>query len=119
MTDYSDGNWHAWNGGECPVHPESEIDVVLQNSFGNLIRDTRLAFDHIWDTSGMNKAQTFAFRVTKAYVEPSKLFERWYLRADGFASEAVAQMFLDRLNAEYPEHDWLGHDVVHMIEVQK
>lgn len=30
--NYNDGNWHAWEGGECPVHPESEIQAVRGNS---------------------------------------------------------------------------------------
>lgn len=29
MSDYYDGCWHGWNGGECPVHPETIIDVCL------------------------------------------------------------------------------------------
>jgi hypothetical protein len=27
MTDYNDGKWHGWNGGECPVDPDSEIEA--------------------------------------------------------------------------------------------
>ena len=33
MTDYNDGKWHGWNGGECPVHPESELKVWFQSGF--------------------------------------------------------------------------------------
>jgi hypothetical protein len=25
MTDYRDGRWHGWNGGECPVNPDDEV----------------------------------------------------------------------------------------------
>jgi transposase len=28
MIDYNDGKWHGWNGGECPVHPESVVEYV-------------------------------------------------------------------------------------------
>ena len=28
MTSYNDGKWHGWNGGECPVHPETEVEFV-------------------------------------------------------------------------------------------
>ena len=28
MTNYNDGNWHIWNGGECPVHPKSLVEAV-------------------------------------------------------------------------------------------
>ena len=27
MTDYNDGNWHEWKGGECPVHPQTVVQV--------------------------------------------------------------------------------------------
>ena len=33
MVDYNDGNWHGWDGGECPVHPESvPINLLVQVS---------------------------------------------------------------------------------------
>lgn len=28
MIDYNNGKWHDWNGGECPVHPKSVVEVV-------------------------------------------------------------------------------------------
>lgn len=28
MTDYSDGKWHGWNGGECPVDPCCMVEAV-------------------------------------------------------------------------------------------
>ena len=31
MTDapnYNDGKWHGWNGGECPVHPKTAVNVL-------------------------------------------------------------------------------------------
>jgi hypothetical protein len=27
MTDYNDGEWHEWNGGECPVDPRAWVEV--------------------------------------------------------------------------------------------
>ena len=30
MTNYNDGRWHGWNGGECPVHPETVVVVVTE-----------------------------------------------------------------------------------------
>lgn len=29
MTDYRDGYWHRWNGGECPVNPKDKVEVIL------------------------------------------------------------------------------------------
>ena len=28
MTKYNDGNWHGWNGGECPVHPDTIVEAL-------------------------------------------------------------------------------------------
>jgi hypothetical protein len=30
-ADYNDGNWHDWRGGECPVHPKSEVKAQELN----------------------------------------------------------------------------------------
>ena len=38
MTDYNDGKWHAWNGGECPVDPEAHVDIIWINRVGELKR---------------------------------------------------------------------------------
>lgn len=59
MTDYNDGKWHGWNGGECPVDPASVIDVHYVNALGGYGRDEgRQAGQHIW-------ALGCLFRVTK------------------------------------------------------
>lgn len=34
MTNYNDGNWHGWNGGECPVHPKTEVEAVTFSNHG-------------------------------------------------------------------------------------
>lgn len=28
MTDYRDGYWHRWNGGECPVNPKDKVIIL-------------------------------------------------------------------------------------------
>jgi hypothetical protein len=66
MTDYNDGKWHGWNGGECPVDPEALVDVVSINYVGSPERDASnyaLAADHCWvhDDDG----DIIAFRVVK------------------------------------------------------
>lgn len=35
MTDYNDGKWHGWNGGECPVHPDAVVEVVTESGRSN------------------------------------------------------------------------------------
>lgn len=31
MTNYMDGNWHDWHGGECPVPGDVEVEVVYDS----------------------------------------------------------------------------------------
>lgn len=67
MTNYNDGNWHGWNGGECPVHPESIVETcwVSDESVGSI---TSYAYDILW--SKKDGVSTIAFRVVKEYREP-------------------------------------------------
>ncbi len=71
MTDYNDGNWHGWNGGECPVHPESMVVVTFND--GEEYKGFH-ADKWIWDS---DRDKIVAFRVTKPYVEPPKPREFW------------------------------------------
>lgn len=72
MTDYNDGKWHGWNGGysgECPIHPESRIEVVFRNMRGEMMHSPdRAAGEHNWEAC--KPSQTFAFRVTKEHRKP-------------------------------------------------
>lgn len=75
MTDYNDGKWHGWNGGECPVHPESKVEVVL---YGASPADWDFAGQYYWKhNSAISTDSIVAFRVTKPYVEPRKPQEFW------------------------------------------
>jgi len=69
--NYNDGKWHGWNGGECPVHPESVVEYLWhdtnQNRFGSAQRmagydenDERPAWPHV-----------IRFRVITPYEEPA------------------------------------------------
>lgn len=31
MTNWNDGTIHGWNGGDCPVHPETLVRYWLRN----------------------------------------------------------------------------------------
>ena len=63
MTDYNDGKWHGWNGGECPVHPESVVDVI--HAENGQLNCPRRACINSWDSPNL-----VAFRVITPYVEP-------------------------------------------------
>lgn len=69
MTNYNDGNWHGWNGGECPVHPKSRVDIA--GSWG--ITRNKLAGDVSWNGG------VIAFRIVKEHREPRE----WWLIPGG------------------------------------
>ena len=74
MTNYNDGNWHIWNGGECPVHPKTEVEAVWHDPrMGNagmsgprpakVENEPTLAWVHV-----------VKFRVVKEYREPREFW---------------------------------------------
>lgn len=94
MSDYNDGEWHIWNGGECPVHPRSVVQIQLAD-------ETRLqveaemtdcltgAGNHLWDhESPIGANDIIAFRVLKEHREPR---EFWIVAATGDAWETEAR----------------------------
>lgn len=74
QPDYNDGQWHGWNGGECPVHPKSEVEMIWPSLMdGSTHRSKRLAGSFTWHVSGSSTSSLF--RVTKPYIEPRNLGE--------------------------------------------
>lgn len=73
MIDYTDGKWHGWSGGECPVHPktiiECYVEVLSKEFYGDYIQvyHKTSAAENLF-----NKEAVFVkvFRVLKPYVEP-------------------------------------------------
>ena len=72
MIDYNDGKWHVWNGGECPVHPESVVEVSITGDLG-----TGIANLWSWPHDGTS-TDIVAFRVVKPYREPRE----WWVDPD-------------------------------------
>ena len=70
MINYNDGNWHGWNGGECPVHPKSMVEATGYEG----ARKSTTAFSNY--TSGLFPWDNFrgAFRVVKEYREPREFW---------------------------------------------
>lgn len=74
MTDYNDGKWHGWNGGECPVHPESLVSYAsTRNGETAPVKAGRLE----WGSNPLSNYPIIAFRVINPYVEPPKPREFW------------------------------------------
>ena len=95
MTDYNDGNWHGWDGGECPVHPRSVIDVEWVTRDGRFGVDLeRTAYINNWESPCL-------FRVIKPYVEPREFWineHAWgFGRAFGSKAEADDYAMNDRI----------------------
>lgn len=105
MTDYNDGQWHGWNGGECPVHSESVIKYELRCG------DVRTAFagNLVWACLETVN-DIINFRVVKKYCEPR---EWWIVFTDGapmiFNNEQRAKLYAK----EY------GFNATHVIEAIK
>ena len=66
MTNYNDGQIHGWNGGECPVHPESVVTTWMR--YGGRVEGWQ-AVSFGWNHYGA-KGDIIAFQVTKPYVGP-------------------------------------------------
>ena len=79
MTErnYNDGNWHAWEGGKCPVHPQSIIEVIwsTRGQDGVIHGVTRQAVN-FQPTNWMAGPVTCIqwFRVAKEYREPRRFW---------------------------------------------
>jgi uncharacterized protein YegP (UPF0339 family) len=65
--DYNDGNWHAWHGGECPVHPESVVEVQFRDGKHSTYDDKAGS----WNWGKQGNSTIIAFRVVTPYTEPA------------------------------------------------
>jgi hypothetical protein len=63
MNNYENGEIWGWNGGECPVHPESEVMVWFRDGGWTTNRAGQLRWGHI-----------VCFKVTKAHAEPKTIW---------------------------------------------
>ena len=106
MTNYNDGEWHGWNGGECPVHPETVVEATTKE-FGFV--STKAGDYYGWEKGHGNPI--LAFRVIKEHKEHVKPREFWVSNNDGYAHETLESVLLDPLTEK---HGW-----VHVREVLK
>jgi hypothetical protein len=70
MTDYNDGEWHIWKGGECPVHPESVVEIRLRVAGEGFDGQERQASELVWVHDHDSEVDIICFRVVKAHREP-------------------------------------------------
>ncbi len=92
MTDYNDGKWHGWNGGDWPegVHKKSMVEAyyrIESYTDGFTIQgalEARTAYGRSWP-------DIVAFRVVKPYREPRV----WWLVIDKWGDVFAAHTSLD------------------------
>lgn len=71
--DYNDGQIWGWNGGECPVHPKTVVEVWFRGGGSSVTAAHRLFWTHS-DKDG----DIIAFRVVKQYAEPKVIWVNEY-----------------------------------------
>lgn len=121
MTDYNDGKWHGWNGGECPVDPYAKIEAVFLDEtaeqrpldwFGpRAILAGKIGRQCWVYTPGYRRI--IAFRVTKP--APPKPREWWLTNVVAHESETAARMFRDKLEEMNPGVNFAP--IIHVREV--
>lgn len=104
MTNYNDGKWHGWNGGECPVHPDTVVDVVFDSASKKPFY--RHAANNIYWENSIGPSDIIAFRVIKEHRGPR---EFWISNNDGYAHESLENALSDHLTEE--------HGYIHVREV--
>lgn len=76
MTDYYDGKWHGWSGGDCPVSESTEIEALWVDPKGEFHKVENVAENIAWTGAHMKTHQDpiSAFRVVKDYHKPRELW---------------------------------------------
>ena len=64
MTNHNNGQIHGWNGGDCPVHPETVVMVWGRNG----LVDTNCAKFVGWEHNKVFTQDIIAFQVVKEYL---------------------------------------------------
>jgi hypothetical protein len=74
MTDYNDGQIHGWNGGDCPVHPETKVRTWRRNLGSSICCKAK---DTPWLHTYAD-GDVIAFQVVQQYVEPKVIWVNEY-----------------------------------------
>jgi hypothetical protein len=73
MSDYNDGKIHGWNGGDCPVHPNTKVRAWLHCGLTLEVR----AGDRKWRHRHVS-ADIIAFQVVEVHAEPKTIWVNEY-----------------------------------------
>lgn len=110
MTDYNDGQIHVWNGGDCPVHPETMVEAWFRGGGSSETVANRL----FWSRSDKD-GDIIAFQVVKPYVEPKESREWWIWRD---SRGRVIDMFKTKITRD-DVHLLAGDEIIHVREVKE
>lgn len=89
MTNYNDGKIHGWNGGDCPVHPKSVVQVWIDYGATNTKEASLYSWAHI------GKADIVAFKVIKEHREPKYMWVNEYQdHAVAYGTEENARKYV-------------------------
>lgn len=72
--DWNDGQIHSWNGGDCPVHPDTVVKYWTNSGekYPHSAKCLR------WKHTDEGLGDIIAFRVVKEYVEPKVIWVNEY-----------------------------------------
>ena len=73
-TDYNDGKIHGWNGGDCPVHPETVVEYWLRAG----VEGGRHEADGLLWGHSKSAGDIIAFQVVKEHREPKTIWVNEY-----------------------------------------
>lgn len=68
---YKVGKWYGWNGGECPVHPKTQVEVVFVDGLAEYDGDNNVASFWEWDSKF---EPIIAFKILEEYKEPREFW---------------------------------------------
>lgn len=68
-TQYEVDKWYGWNGGECPVHPETVVSYLGLVSSGSVYYGETVAGKVYWKEGTDIKV----FKITDEYKEPREI----------------------------------------------
>ncbi len=108
MTNYNNGQIWGWNGGECPVHPETAVKFWMREDLlclNNKALAKELTWKHVDEVQDI-----IAFQVVKAYVEPKVIWVNeyeqgrdWMTYTDEQEARESAAPYANRIAVKYVE----------------
>ena len=97
MTNYNSGEWFGWNGGECPVHPDTVVEIVTTEGSSE---GPALAF--VWDESDHLNNWIVAFRVVKEYRESLEVYLSEWIQYDILSGKPCAKSTWSECSPDTP-----------------